>query len=577
MRDRVGLAALLTATAVVYVWRITVNGTGNAFYAAAVWSGSRSWKAWLFGSLDPANFITVDKPPVSQWVMGLSARMFGFSSAAELVPEALMAVATVALLYGAVGRLAGRAAGLLAGAMLALTPVAAMMFRFDKPDAVMVLLMTAAVYAMVRALPTASTAWITLAGVALGFAFLAKMLEGLMVAPAIGLTYLIVAPNPLRARLLQLLGALVALVISAGWYVVLTALWPPSARPYIAGSTDNTFMNLVLGYNGFARLLGHRPPAHSPGHLAFANGPARLFTGEFAFEISWLLPAALLAVVLVVMVRRGTPRTDPVRAAAIVFGSWILVDGGVLSSMSGLVIPYYSLSIAPAVAASTAIGIHQMWRLRGTGTGRAGLSAIVLASGIWGFWVLHRNGAWHPLLRWTVLAAAVIAGIALLRPTMSRRRALVALAIGMVGLLGGCTAYTVATLGQPHQVRLVAGPKVWANGSPDVASNTQLVSLLSSTGTTWSAAVEHSQTAAELELASGTAVMAIGGFAGTDQTPTLDQFVDEVRAHRLGYYLVVGNDHRAGTHTDIRDWVTAHFPPAHLGTVTAYDLSEYRE
>ena len=245
--DRIGLAILLLATAAMYLWNITINGMGNQFYAGAAQAGSRNWEALLFGSLDTQNFITVDKPPVSQWVMGLSGQIFGFSSASMLIPEALMGVATVGLLYAAVARIATPRTGLLAGAALALTPTAALMFRFNNPDAVMVLLMMAAAYCTVRAMPRANAKWLVLAGVALGFAFLAKMLEGLMVMPAIGLAYLVVAPTSLRRRLLHLLAALVAFVVSAGWFVVVTLLWPASSRPYIAGSTDNNFMNLVLG------------------------------------------------------------------------------------------------------------------------------------------------------------------------------------------------------------------------------------------------------------------------------------------------------------------------------------------
>src|SRR4029079_9502913 len=184
-----------------YLWDISINGMGNQFYAAAAQAGSTNWEALLFGSLDPRNFITVDKPPVSQWVMGLSGQIFGFNSASMLVPQALMAVAAVALLYGAVARISGPRTGLLAGAVLALTPVAALMFRFNNPDAVMVLLMTAAAYCTARAVQQATPRWLAWAGVALGFAFLAKMLEGLMVAPVLAAAYLLAAPTPLRARL----------------------------------------------------------------------------------------------------------------------------------------------------------------------------------------------------------------------------------------------------------------------------------------------------------------------------------------------------------------------------------------
>src|SRR5882757_5833124 len=165
--NRIGLGVLLVGTAVLYLWNITINGMGNQFYAAAAQAGATNWEALLFGSLDTRNFITVDKPPLSQWVMGLSGQLFGFSSASMLVPQALMAVGAVALLYAAVARISGPRTGLLAGLALALTPVAVLMFRFNNPDAAMVLLMTAAAYCTVRALDRQGHGgrWFALAGV----------------------------------------------------------------------------------------------------------------------------------------------------------------------------------------------------------------------------------------------------------------------------------------------------------------------------------------------------------------------------------------------------------------------------
>ena len=619
--ERAGLAFLLVGTAVMYLWNIPVNGMGNQFYAGAAWAGSQNWEALLFGSLDPQNLITVDKPPVSQWVMGLSGQIFGFSSASMLIPQALMAVAAVALLYGAVTRISGPRAGLLAGAALALTPVAALMFRYNNPDAVMVLLMTAGAYCTVRALQRGSARWIALAGVALGFAFLAKMLEGLMVMPAIGLVYLIAAPTPLRRRLVHLMGSLAAFVVSAGWFVALTLIWPASTRPYIAGSTDNNFMNLVLGYNGFARVLGRNHPDAAPnpalgasvgGHPQFeqthrggfggfgnqVQGLPRLFSGEFGFEIGWLLPAALLALVLVLISRARASRTDLVRAGAILFGGWMLVDGLVLSFMQGMVHPYYCLSLAPAGAGMVAIGGAEVWRRRESWFGGIGLAAIVLVTGVWSWWILGRNEGWLPPLRWIILAVAVIAAAALVasvsRPTR-RLLAATALVLGVVAGLAGPAAYAFATIGVSHgggnasvgpigttpsghggaQGRGLAG----AGGQdPD---NPQLDSMLRATTTDWSAAINRSSAAAGLELSTHTAVMAIGGFTGTDPAPTLSQFQDDVANHRVTYYIApdAGGDRGPGgfgggqQHSDIDTWVTAHFAPVKVGSDTVYNLT----
>ncbi|MEU5758943.1 glycosyltransferase family 39 protein [Nocardia sp. NPDC047648] len=634
--ERAGLSLLLIGTAVAYLWHITVNGMGNDFYAAAAWSGARNWKAVLFGSLDPGNFITVDKPPVSQWVMGVSGQLFGFGSASMLAPQALMAVAAVALLYAMVTEAtANRAAGLLAGAVLAATPVVALMFRFNNPDAVMVLLMTAGAYCTLRAARKASARWLMLAGVALGFAFLAKMLEGLMVLPALALTYLIVAPVSARKRLLHLSAAAAALVVSSGWYVLLTVLWPATARPYLAGSTNNTFMDLVLGYNGFARFLGHNhrggnrfalppgyemPPAagHTGGGFAGSTGPSpvRLFSGEIGFEISWLLPAALLAFVLVLVSRGRAPRTDPIRAAALAFGLWLIVDGIAFTVMRGGMHAYYTLAIGPAVAGMFAIGVAETWRRRSAAFGRLGAAALVLTSGLWAFVLLDRNPEWLPPLRWTlavVSAAAALALVAAAFPGGARRVRAGAVSLlvvsGVLAGIGGSTAYAAATLPQAHTGGSpTVGPAEPAAPDPgndvrrEVTSfvngevEPRLSALLRDTSTTWSAAVDRSSVAASLELASHTPVVAIGGFTSDDPVPTLDEFQTMVRTHQVTYYLAQevrlpdswrvpgraeapagpGSDNgwwRPAGHQDIAEWVSAHYTAVHIGNVAVYDLT----
>ncbi|MBJ7339794.1 glycosyltransferase family 39 protein [Mycolicibacterium sp.] len=594
--DRLRLGILLAATAVLYLWNVTINGMGNQYYAAAVQAGSRDWEALLFGSLDANNFITVDKPPLSQWVMGLSGQLFGFSSASMLIPQALMAVAAVGLLYGAVRRISGPGAGLLAGAALALTPVAVLMFRFNDPDAAMVLLMTAAAYCTVRALERGSARWLAGAGAALGFAFLAKMLEGAMVMPALVAAYLVAAPVRFRVRVLHLVGAAAAFALSAGWFVVLTLVWPASARPYLAGSTDNTFMNLVLGYNGLARVLGRNhstiglPPgmANLGGVGSRSQGWNRLLSGEFGFEIGWLVPAALLATVVTVAARGRTPRTDLGRAGAVLFGGWFLVDGLVLSYMHGTIHPYYTLSIAPPVAAIFAIGVHQAWARRSSLRWRIALVCTLTAAGGWAWWLLRGSALSAPALRWPILLVTALASVALLWSwgAHGRRVAPVLLAAALVGALGGPAAYAVATVSSPHQG---IGPSVGPPGTGYAGGKTvgdpKLDALLEATDTPWSAAIDRSTSAAGLELATGTAVMAIGGFSGTDPTPTLQQFQDDVARHRIAYYLaprgsshgavaedVKGEDVSPRAHSDILRWVRGHFHSTTVGGITAYEL-----
>lgn len=446
-----------------------------------------------------------------------------------------------------------------------------------------------------------------------------------MVMPALGLAYLIAAPAPISRRLLHLSGALAVLVVAAGWFVVLTVLWPASSRPYIAGSTDNNFMNLVLGYNGFARVLGRNHPGDTagfvggrdvigtaatdrlssgvPAHGGFGGqtqGLPRLFSGEFGFEIGWLIPAALLAIVLVSVARGRAPRTDRVRAGVILFGGWMVVDGLVLSFMHGTIHPYYCLSLAPAVAGMFAIGVHEMWRTRASWSGRFGLAAMILAAGVPGWWILDRNSDWYPALRWTILALTGSAAVAVLIATWLPARRWVsatALTAGLIGAIAAPSAYTIATIGHSHRG---GGPTV-GPGEPDGhgaamfgqhADNPELDAMLAATDTDWSAAISGSSSAAGLELSTGTAVMAIGGFSGSDPTPTLPQFIDDVTSHRVAYYILPNAhaDHTSGGgaggpnagphsafdkrgHADIEDWVSTHFTPVTVGTATVYDLS----
>ena len=267
-------SACWSLTAALYLWGLGASGWANSFYSAAVLAGTKSWKAFLFGSFDASNFITVDKPPASLWVMDLSARLFGVNAWSILVPQALEGVAAVGILYATVRRRFGHAAGLIAGAVLALTPVAVLMFRYDNPDSLLVLLLVGSAYALTRALEGGRTRWLLLAGVLVGFGFLTKMLGAFLVLPGFAAVYLLAAPVGVRRRIVQLLAAGLAVLVSAGWWVALVTLWPAADRPYIGGSTGNSELNLIFGYNGFGRLTGNETGSVGGGGGWGPTGPA---------------------------------------------------------------------------------------------------------------------------------------------------------------------------------------------------------------------------------------------------------------------------------------------------------------
>ncbi|GAA4994547.1 ArnT family glycosyltransferase [Kitasatospora paranensis] len=471
---RPAFLALLAATAVLYFWNLSASGYANSFYSAAVQAGSQSWKAFFYGSSDAANFITVDKPPMSLWPMALSVRLFGLSSASILAPQVLMAVGTVATVYAAVRRRFSPVGGLVAGAALALTPVAALMFRFNNPDALLVLLLTLAAYGVLRATETASTRWLLFTGVMFGFGFLTKTLQAFLVLPAFALVYLVVAPTGLGRRVRQLLWGTLAMVAAAGWWVAVVELVPASARPYIGGSQDNDFLSVTFGYNGFGRLTGNETGSVGGGGGRGGNGGGmwgstgitRLFDGDIGGQIAWLMPAALILLVVGLWATRRYPRTDSARAAFLVWGGWLLCTGLTFSFMSGIFHQYYTVALVPAVAALVGMGTDGLWRARHRLPYAALLGGTVAVTAVWAFVLLGRSSTFLPWLRWAVLIGGIVAGAAL--PAVGRiggrtggRLAAVAGLAALAATLGGPTAYALDTVSTGHSGSIVtAGPQV---------------------------------------------------------------------------------------------------------------------
>ncbi|WP_372452017.1 glycosyltransferase family 39 protein [Nocardia albiluteola] len=456
---RVTLAALLAATAVLYLWDLGASGWANQFYAAAVQAGSASWKAMLFGSSDAANAITVDKTPGALWVMDISARLFGFNAWSLLVPQALEGVAAVAVLYASVRRVSGHWAGIAAGAALALTPVGALMFRYNNPDALLVLLLTVAAYCMLHAVEKDSAAWwLPLAGVFVGLGFLAKMMQAFVVLPALVVVYLIAAQRPWRQRLLQTMAAAVAMVVSAGWYLALVALWPAGSRPYIGGSQHNSVLELALGYNGVGRLTGNE--TGGLGNTNFDVGWNRLFSDQMGGQIAWLLPAALLLGAAGLWVTRRAPRTDRTRAALLVWLGWLLVTGGVFSFANGILHPYYTVALAPAIVGSAGVGGALMWRSRSDIRSRIVLAGSLAVTAALASVLLRRTSDWLPWLAPVIAVAAVLGCVLLLvADRLPKAMATVALLLAVTTGLAASAAYSIATVGTTHSGAMPsAGP-----------------------------------------------------------------------------------------------------------------------
>jgi 4-amino-4-deoxy-L-arabinose transferase-like glycosyltransferase len=483
---------------------------------------------------------------------------------------------------------------------MALTPAAVLMFRFDNPDALLVLLMVGAAYAVTRALEKAGTRWLLVAGTLIGFAFLTKMMQGFLVLPAFALVYLIAAPTTLGRRIGQVLAAGLAVVVAAGWWVLAVGLWPASARPYIGGSTNNSVLNLVFGYNGLGRLFGSEGNGGGGGgggtagsSFGGAIGLKRLFSSEMGNEISWLLPAALVALVAGLWVTRRAPRTDRTRAALILWGGWLLVTGLVFSYMEGTIHPYYTVALV----------------------------------------VLARTASWHPELRYLVAVLTVLAAVGLLIPparmgrTAAGRAAKGLLVTGVLAGIIGTGSFGLATAATAHTGSIPSvGPAAASastgggfgggartggfgggtaptgtrptgtrpTGSAPTGSaptgtgggtgsttstSTALVTALKATTTRWAAAVVGDQSAADLILNSDRAVMAIGGWSGSDNSTTLAHFEQYVATGKIHYFIASGTGGggagaNSGVGAQITTWVKAHYTATTIGGSTVYDLTK---
>jgi 4-amino-4-deoxy-L-arabinose transferase-like glycosyltransferase len=477
------LAVLLCLAALLYLWGLSKNGWANDYYSAAIRSMAGSWHDFLYGSFDAKGLMTVDKPPAALWVEALSAKVFGFSSSAILVPQALMGVASVGLLYDLTRRHFGRAAGTLAGLALALTPVVVAVSRHNNPDALLVLCSVGALWCFVRALDRGATVWLVLAGICVGLGFEAKMGAALMVVPGMALAWLWVAPRGRLVALRQLAWAGAALVAVALAWPVLVWITPAASRPWISGTSDNSIWSLIWEYNGLGRLEGQ---TGGPGSFGGAGGPFGGATGIFRLlnealggQAGWLLGAAAVGGLGIAVLSR-LRRTDPRTGWIIAVGGAFAVTAVAFSFAGGIFHPYYTSLLAPFAAALVGATFAQVRASEraGTAAGAArdsgdGASSAVLgrtlgalaigAGAIVELVVIDHSASDLDWLVVPLVVVAVATVVALLfadalggRPRGGRtggvspvRIRLAALACGLGILLVGPAIWSVDTLGHP--------------------------------------------------------------------------------------------------------------------------------
>ena len=562
-------------------WRLDQNGFGNSYYAAAIRSMTNSWKAFLYASLDPGSWITLDKPPGAYWLQALSARVFGYSSWSLLLPSAFCAALAVYLLTVTVRRVWGTTAGLVAGVAFALTPVVVAVGRSNNPDATLMLSVVAAAWATERSITTRRVRWMLLAGAFCGFGFLSKLLVAGLVMPGLWLGYLIAAKPPFAKRCLHLIAAAtVFAAVSLSWIAVVD-LVPASSRPYIGGSTNGKALDLALGYRGIGRLTGAtefgapvgggRPggfPGSGSGSLTFAvdefggtTGIGRLFNNGMGDQVMWLAPIAAVSFLaaLASAIKRRT--RDARLGSTVMFGGWAAVTYVTFAFISGVFHNYYVALLAPALAAFIGIGAA-LTRDAGR-AGRAMTALSLVGTAALQIFLVHRVGTYG----WVRTAAAIAIGVSvvglattLASKRLTSRRALLSVGIAAVAVLiapatwsfagtthpqsgtfpdarpslpGGATGLPGGLGGGPGGGR---GPGGFGGGLDEA-----MLTWLRAQQTTqrWIVAVPSAMQASSALIA-GDSVMAIGGFSGSDNTMSPARLAGLIDAGELRFMMTSG-------------------------------------
>ncbi|MER6358347.1 glycosyltransferase family 39 protein [Streptomyces sp. NPDC001634] len=432
---------------VLYSWNLSGSSL-NSFYSSAVFSGTQSWKAWFFGSLDAGNFLTVDKPPFALMVMGLSSRVFGFGTWQMMAPMIVAALATIWILHSSVKRVWGHGAAAVAALVLALTPITVAINRDNNPDTLLVLLMVGGAALALRAVTNGKLLPLLGSAVCFGLAFNTKMLQGYIALPAVLAVYLYAARIGLVKRIVNLLLAGVALAVSSFWWAAAVSLVPASERPYIGGSTDGTAWNLIMGYNGLGRIFGGEGNGGGGGGggggFSGSAGLGRMFNSILGGQISWLIPFAAIACVAGLILCGRAPRTDLTRAALVLWGGWTALHYLTFAMAEGTMHPYYTTALAPGIAALCGGGGVMLLRAFRTDKRWAWVLPTGLAvTGIWAIVLLRRASGWNTWL-WPVIGvvmALAIVGLFVFRSGTRIRLLAASVAAAVVAAVAGPAAY----------------------------------------------------------------------------------------------------------------------------------------
>ncbi len=588
------LIGIIALSAFLNFFQLQRNGYGNLYYAVAVKSMLLNWHNFFFVSFDPGGFISIDKPPVDLWLQTLSAKLFGFSGTSLFLPQALAGVLAVIVLFQLIRRAFGPPTGLFAALVMAVTPMGVVISRSNNLDMLLVLVLLLATWAVMRASEGGRLQWLLLGAALIGVGFNVKMFEAYLVVPALGLFYLLCAPRRWWLRVVHLLLALVMLLLVSFSWITIVDLTPPAQRPYVGSSLSNSELELALRYNGVDRLFHftstpklpeHRSTKTSSEHIlrqvsvtplfllhalaaglqpnASTNGDGgngndsrpgvlRLFTQPISGQIAWLLPLALLSLLILLWQRSWRGPLDQRQRALILWGTWLLTISSALS-IAVHFLTYYTVMLAPAISALAGIGLTTLWHDYNRKGWRGWILPFVpLFTGVFQIIFLAPYPGWSAWLTPLILVVTTLMGIILLlaRIGASTQRLLLrvtrlaavcgALAVVIAPFIWSAVSLTYPASGGgpiagPQLPDLPATLAAQAHAQPfrentlDANESKLLSYLFAHRGKTrFLVGTASTSGAIPLILASGQPVMALGGFSSSDPSLTPAQLASDV-------------------------------------------------
>jgi 4-amino-4-deoxy-L-arabinose transferase-like glycosyltransferase len=438
-REAIALVAILLLALVLRLWGLKQNGWGAEYYTAAVRSMAMSWHNFLYCAFDPAGFISVDKPPVALWLQVASVKLFGFHPLSVLMPQVLEGMASVWILFHIVRRRFSASAALPAAFFFAITPVFVAVNRTNNTDSCLVLGLLLAAWALMKATEKGSRRLLFLSMALIGLAFNIKMLAAFIVLPTFFLIYFVGAPLSLRRRIIDLTMAAVVLAATSLPWVLTYELTPADRRPFIGGSSRNSMLELLVGYNGIGRFVSRvKQPETTGGDLETGQtvspqvqrainastgeerrprgvlsrlfvrtptGPFRLADGQLAAQVGWLLPLAVMALAIGAFQNRFRRPLAMTHLALLFWFFWMVTYAVVYSYTGGIMHFYYLVTMAPALAALAGIGLASLWSYYQEKGSHALLLPVTLL--LTAAWELHIQGS---ALGWSLNALLIRSG-----------------------------------------------------------------------------------------------------------------------------------------------------------------------